>query len=73
MATKKELAKKSRDYYKTHKKYREQKKEDRLEYARSHKRQEAEQSRKYYKENPTYRKYKISYAREYRKSHKKRK
>ena len=68
--TKKENAKRQREYYRKNKKYREKKIEDRKEYAQTHKKEEAEYSRKYYHSNPNYRRYKIRYARNYRKSHK---
>lgn len=61
--------KKARDYYRKNKAYREKKKEDRLEYAKSHKKKEAKQSKDYYWDNPTYRKTKRKQARDYKKAH----
>lgn len=68
--SKKENAKKSREYYKKNTKYREEKKEDRLAYAKSHKKEEAKQSKKYYWAEPEYRQKKRKYARDYKKAHK---
>ncbi len=61
--------KKARDYYRKNKSYREAKKEDRLEYAKSHKKKEAKQSKNYYWENSEYRKTKQKQAREYKRKH----
>lgn len=67
---KQEKAKYARDYYRKNTKYREEKKEDRLKYAKSHKKEEAKQSKKYYWETPKYRAKKKKYARDYKKAHK---
>lgn len=65
--------KKARDYYRKNKSYREKKKEDRLEYAKTHKKDEAKQSKSYYWDNPTYRNEKKKQAREYKKKNSKKK
>ena len=59
---KKDDAKRQREKYRKNKAYREEKKEDRLKYAKTHKKQEREQSREYYKENADYRRKKIEQA-----------
>lgn len=61
--------KKARDYYRKNKSYREDKKENRLEYAKSHKKKEAKQSKNYYWENSEYRKAKQKQAKEYKRKH----
>lgn len=58
--------KKARDYYRKNKKYKEEKIENRKEYAKTHKKDEAKQSKKYYWENSEYRKTKQKQAREYK-------
>jgi hypothetical protein len=60
----------ARTYYKTHKKYREDKIKKRSQYAQNHKKEEAKRSKKYYWENAQYRSYKRKYARDYQKRHK---
>lgn len=68
--SKKENAKKSREYYKKNKKYRDDKIAQRKKYASENKKKEAKYSKEYYWENPKYRQTKRKYARDYKKAHK---
>lgn len=60
--SKKENAKKSREYYKKNKKYREDKIAQRKKYASENKKKEAKYSKEYYWENPKYRQTKRNQA-----------
>lgn len=60
----------SRNYYKTHPKYRKQKIEDRKTYYKEHQKEQNAYERKRYHSNPQYRKYKIAYAKNYQKKKK---
>ena len=67
-ATKKEKTY-SKEYYATHKTYRDKKKKDRLEYAKTHREEEASYSKKYYHTHEDYRRKKIQQAKNYKKRH----
>ncbi len=70
MASTQKEKKKSREYYKTHKKYREEKIEDSVKKQKANPKKHAAYQRKYYHSNSEYRDYKIDYARKYRKREK---
>ena len=57
----------SREYYKTHPRYRREKIKKRSEYYQNHKKEEAKYQRDYYHKKPSYRKYKVAYAKAYQK------
>ena len=65
-STKKEKAY-SREYYAKNREYRENKKKERLEYAKSHREKENEYAREYYHSHENYRKRKQEWARNYKK------
>lgn len=70
MASTNKEKKKSREYYKTHKKYREEKIKDSSQKQKANPKKHAAYQREYYRENQEYRDYKIDYARSYRKREK---
>ena len=57
----------SREYYKTHPKYRREKIKARKDYYHEHQDEQNAYARKYYRKNTSYRRYKIAYARAYQK------
>jgi len=67
MASTQKEKKKSREYYKTHKKYREEKIKDSSQKQKANPKKHAAYQRDYYAENEDYRKYKRQYSKEYRK------
>ena len=70
MASTAKEKKKSREYYRTHKKYREEKIKDSVDEQKRNPDEHAEYQKKYYHKNQEYRAYKIDYARKYRKREK---
>lgn len=69
MSTTKEK-KYSRDYYKTHPKYRREKIQQRKDYYHDNQKEQNAYERKRYRTNQQYRKYKIAYAKAYQKRRK---
>lgn len=57
----------SREYYKKHKKYREEKIDKQIKKQKANKAETNKYHREYYKDNEDYRSYKRKYAKEYRK------
>jgi len=70
MASTSKEKKKAREYYKTHKKYREEKIKDSIDEQKKNPEEHAKYQRKYYHKNQDYRSYKIKYAKDYRKREK---
>lgn len=73
MLSKKQNARKSREYYKTHKKYRAKRIEDRKEYYHDHRESQNAYARRYYHANPEYRSKKIEQARAWQRKNRSRK
>ena len=69
MSTTKEK-KYSRDYYKTHPRYRKKRIQDRKDYYHDNQKEQNAYERKRYRTNQQYRKYKIAYAKAYQKRRK---
>ena len=70
MASTTKEKKQARQYYRTHKKYREEKIKDSTTEQKRNPKKHAEYQREYYHKNQSYRDWKIDYAREYRKKEK---
>ena len=57
----------SREYYKTHPRYRRKKIQDRKDYYHDNQKEQNAYAREYYHKKTSYRKYKIAYAKAYQK------